>query len=257
MKAIRRMCVVLASLLVLCINVQEGNNVLSINPYPKDVYLRKSISINGVMLIKNCPLVQIVSVGGYAFVDSEYGGKWVSTESLVRNQEEGLSAELVLDRSTFSDNAYDSARVVWNLIPTNVQKRVVEKGWKIKVSETDLSKLSKSGEPKVSGLTVFSDKEMLLSGKSGSIYCSLLHEVGHVVDRGFSKKYRSSSQEFKEIYKREGINAELLNCNEDYCKSNCKEYFAECFSQMLLYEDYFKEKQPDTYNYIKRIIDNL
>lgn len=73
---------------------------------------------------------------------------------------------------------------------------------------------------------------------------SLLHEIGHIVERTYNL---SETEEFLELYNKVAHTGEITN-NDEYHRSNAREYFAESYKNyvkgILIYGDvydYFQE----------------
>lgn len=88
---------------------------------------------------------------------------------------------------------------------------------------------------------------------------SLLHEIGHYLDHGYSQYY-SGSSEFASIYSSEVSNFtntleyKIDNLGVSANIATSVEYFATAFSCYIAYPDDLRDKCPRTYEYYDRII---
>lgn len=257
MRHFRRLLVLVTVLLLLCLNIDNGE-VISIQLRNKTYYLKEEFETRGTCIRKNSKVVQSLRIGEFSVVSSDGITLVLHSDALNTKQYINADSECLLVKETFNKGTYNSAISVLGVVPQGVQNCLIEGNWKISIYDGKLEDVvSNRSENRVVGVTLPYEKEILLANDSEAVLKSLLHEVGHVIDRVYDDKGVSSSSEFVAIYEREKRGARLLNCNVEYCTSNSCEYFAECFNQYMLYGKVCKDNQPETYKFIKEYIDNL
>lgn len=137
-------------------------------------------------------------------------------------------------------------------LPENIHTLLKTSNWKIYTTKDNLGDLYFNGTiDNVSGVTIWSKKEIHLYENTIAFEKSVLHELGHAVDCELSI---NEDEIWKSIYIEEKEKAIFM---EDYGKSNIKEYFADSFLHYITNQEELKKICPKTYQYIDEIISIL
>ena len=142
-------------------------------------------------------------------------------------------------------------------IPLNIRQKFVDNGWKIYVTDKNLSKLfCNNVYNSIAGVTLYDEKIIYIEDRKNAVKLGTVHEIGHAIDEMLNTI--SYSQEFEELYNLEKNNfIEKNNINTDYARQNDSEYFAELFQQTILYPDSCKVNSPKSYEYMNNLIENI
>lgn len=112
------------------------------------------------------------------------------------------------------------------------------------------------GYSNVCGLTVPSEKIILIQAKESKFRRSVVHEIFHAFDNYLG--FVSKSAEFYEIYEAEKESFIVTGFTSDsHYKSNVKEYFAEA-CQMYVYDSgILQSSAPRTFDFVKHYIEGV
>ena len=112
-----------------------------------------------------------------------------------------------------------------NKLPVNALNRFKNSGWHIYVTDENIAKTVFNGKYKsVQGVTVYSDRTILIEARESAIRESTIHEFGHFID--YMKGFISDSDEFKKIYNEE-VNTFKSRIPNSSCVRDEQEFFAE------------------------------
>lgn len=147
-----------------------------------------------------------------------------------------------------------------NLVPSNIVNAAIANGWKFYVTSKDIASNYYNGDAsqywgKIVALTRWGEKEVFIyqnniktSGRS------VLHEMGHVLD--CMSGTATNSEEFDSIYNAEkGKYVGYTGDTNPDRIVNKKEYFASSFMQYILNNAGIRANAPQTYNFIKSLIE--
>ena len=167
-------------------------------------------------------------------------------------QQQGFELEnvLVLD-GNIADRSLGKVELYYQTVPWEIRKQFVKDGWKLAVTDRDISSAYYDGPVKgeLAGLTDSRVKTIYIHEKVHHIRNALLHEFGHYFDLrvgiasdedGFMSCYEKEKDVFVRPWK-----------SDTHAMSNTAEYFAESFQRFILEPETCKETQPLTYEYIK------
>ena len=104
-----------------------------------------------------------------------------------------------------------------------------------------------------SGVTLLKDEEIYISGTPENIDSSMLHEIGHAIEKSLG--YPSKKEEFIRIYEEEK-DLIFIEDNQEYYKSTNREYWAECFEMFISEPTRLQENGPRTYEYMREVLGN-
>jgi hypothetical protein len=139
-----------------------------------------------------------------------------------------------------------------NKLPDKVVKKFKSSGWTIAVTDKNLAKTYFNGVySSVRGVTIYSQKTILIEDRDAAVDNSPLHEMGHYVD--FISGMASKTSEFKSIYKEE-CNTFKKNIPNASSVRDEMEFFATIFCY------YYKDSAkctPKAKAYVEQIIANL
>lgn len=136
------------------------------------------------------------------------------------------------------------------LLPERLLLMIKEKGWSITITSEDIEDTYNSGVKDTIGLTLYYQNKIYLMADSYAIQSCMLHEIGHVVD--FMNDFISYGEKWRAIYKEE---AKRSGYEAYFCES-ASEYFAQAFQEYFIGGDILREQRPDTYEFIRKIIDS-
>ena len=112
-----------------------------------------------------------------------------------------------------------------NKLPSKALTRFKNSGWHIYVTDENIAKTVFNGKYKsVQGVTLYSDKTILIEARDVAIKESTIHEFGHFID--YMKDFTSDSKEFKKIYAEE-VNIFKSGIVNSSCVRDEQEFFAE------------------------------
>lgn len=155
---------------------------------------------------------------------------------------------VVCDKNT-NKCKLDYANRYWNKIPAKIRKEFVENGWKIILTDKDLSEEFFDGtEEKLCGVALYEIKTIYIENRDSAIKHGLVHEVGHVYD--YLYLFPSQNEEFERIYNTEKDKFVEYGVEESTSTDDISEYFAEAFAQSIMYPESCKKNQPKTYEYV-------
>ena len=122
-----------------------------------------------------------------------------------------------------------------NKLPKYLLEAFVNKGWHIYVTDENIAKTYFGGKySSVQGVTIYTDKVILIEKRSTAIKESTIHEFGHFVD--YATGFDSDSRYFMSVFDEEAsiFKSKITNSS---CVRDEQELFAEGF--------YYLFKNPD------------
>lgn len=155
--------------------------------------------------------------------------------------EDGVKSEVV-----------DCANRCWATVPTWLQQRFIDSGWKVVLSGTNLS--ARYGySVSIAGLTCSGEKTIYLDNRTRAVERAFMHELCHFLD--YSYGWPSGTDEFENIFNAEKTRyADLNGVGDGHTTSNVREYFASVVSDMIIYGADKIGDIPETYNYIMNYV---
>lgn len=139
-----------------------------------------------------------------------------------------------------------------NKLPSKALTRFKNSGWHIYVTDENIAKTVFNGKYKsVQGVTIYSDKTILIEARDVAIKESTIHEFGHFID--YMKDFTSDSKEFKKIYAEE-VNIFKSGIVNSSCVRDEQEFFAETLYYIYKNPSKCTEK---AYEYVNNIINNF
>ena len=197
---------------------------------------------------------------GYYFYDINKENNLVRNKAIQNTTQEEILYEkgnvdhpFVLDGDIKDSIVFYAASYYYSL-PEIIRMEFSKDGWQVVLTDKDISKEYYHGpiEGRLAGLTDCSDKRIYIHNTREDIQRAMIHEFGHFFD--YSIGMGSVSFEFKEIYEVEKELFKEKRKIDNHNISNEMEYFAETFSQFLLYPDILKKNCPQTYDYLMELI---
>ena len=139
-----------------------------------------------------------------------------------------------------------------NKLPVNVLNRFKNSGWHIYITDENIAKSVFYGKYKsVQGVTLYSDRTILIEARESAIKESTIHEFGHFID--YMKDFISDSDEFKSIYNEE-VNIFKSRIPNSSCVRDEQEFFAETL--YYIYKDQGKCTNQ-AYMYVNNILNKF
>lgn len=144
--------------------------------------------------------------------------------------------------------------IEYNLIqlPDYIKEQFTEDKWKIYITNEEMANSGLywglQDKSDIVGATSLIYKYIIIPNNDRSINMSVIHEMGHYIDR-FEYTY---TNDWKHIFISES--SEYLR---DYARTNRIEAFACEFMEYIQTPEELKEKAPLTYNYIHNILQNM
>ena len=114
-----------------------------------------------------------------------------------------------------------------NKLPQYLLKKFVSLGWHIYVTDENIAKTYFGGKySSVQGVTIYTDKVILIEKRTTAIKESTIHEFGHFVD--YASGFDSDSRYFMKVYEEEAslFKSKITNSS---CVRDEQELFAEGF----------------------------
>lgn len=205
--------------------------------------------------INNIPLLKRIK-----YVDIEFS-EVIKEEPEDINTEESIPEETEPKRTEWTfinNNGFDyntclEEQYQYDLVPSHILNPLINKGWTFYLTANDLGDTSKFH---VSGLCTFSNMIIQVRGDDGrGIQESTIHEVGHAVD--YELGWVSNTNEFINIYYNERNSFATYLSSNSHHTSDAAEYFADAFKRVIKESEKVKTYTPQTYSYIKNIIDTF
>ena len=145
----------------------------------------------------------------------------------------------------------------FNAIPDYILESMVDDGFKIVLQYDDIEH---NLDFDIIGLTVVDERKIYIDIKGNKEQNTLIHEVGHYVDRGIAKNFEttskklfsSSSSEFKCCFKKEKDAIEKRYGS--YAVKNEKEMFALVFTEIIIGDEDIYYIAPNSCRYVKSIM---
>jgi hypothetical protein len=135
------------------------------------------------------------------------------------------------------------------------QKFIEDNGYVIITDNINNERVLPSIEKKAAGTFIRGNnfkRICILAENSHDITSTVLHELGHYLD--YSLGYASKSFEFKKLfnkYKDIDLNNYDKQENFEYIRGNISEFYAERYSDYILYPSILKEYEPEIFDYFE------
>ena len=159
---------------------------------------------------------------------------------------------LVQKDGSVADKYVTKANKQMNKLPDKLVQKFRSNGWTIEVTDKNLAKTYFDGKySSVRGVTIYSQKKILIEDRDVAVENSPLHEFGHFID--YTTGLTSRTSEFKSIYKEECDTFKKRIPNASSVRDEM-EFFATVFCY------YYKDSSkltPKAKAYIEQIIENL
>ena len=133
-------------------------------------------------------------------------------------------------------------------VPETVLAEFNTRGWTYSIDFDRVAQFAEQLNVSCIGVTDYASKTIYISEAGATV-----HEFGHFLDKALG-----FPAEHERLFQAEAANSIL----RDYAKTNCKEYFADCFVFWVQYGDntermeQFKETAPQTYTYFETLAGN-
>jgi hypothetical protein len=137
-------------------------------------------------------------------------------------------------------------------LPSNAIRRFVNSGWHIYVTNENIANTIFNGKYKsVQGVTIYSERTILIEARETAIKESTLHEFGHFID--YITGFESDEKEFKGIYDEEvdTFKSRIINSS---CVRDEQEFFAETFYYYFINPS---KCTPKAYDFINKKLINI
>ena len=158
----------------------------------------------------------------------------------------------VMYESEVSSNVVDKLHGYLNVVPQAVIDKILEYDFSIVITNS-LIEYGENGMDYVLGLLSPGDRCIYVSQQN---IRGVVHELGHCFDYyvvSIEGRHRSNTDEWKDLYKREGafVGAlDMQSMNNVYNETEC---FAEAFSHYVLGKDY-SDMAPQIYQYMDDLV---
>ena len=165
-----------------------------------------------------------------------------------------LNDVLILD-GDIDKGSLAKVELYYQAVPLDIRKQFAEDGWKLVVTDQDISSTYYNGPVKgeLAGLADSLEKKLYVHEDHYHIRNALLHEFGHYLD--FRSGMVSNEDTFNTCYETEKEAFDRPWNPDTHAMSSEAEYFAESFQQYILEPATCKEHQPLTYEYIAALIE--
>lgn len=177
-------------------------------------------------------------------------------EEIIAEENENTINSMIIKDDDVADSYVNMTNNYLEKVPENIKEKLENEGWNIHITNKNLADEFKvEGYDKISGLTVYEEKNIYVEARSTAIKSSLIHEIGHAIDS--SSGFISQNNDFNDIYKNEQ-NSFVESGNEDssYGTTSNIEYFAESFNQFIQYPQQQNENTPETFKYMENLVEN-
>jgi hypothetical protein len=155
-------------------------------------------------------------------------------------------------KGNVSQSLINIANEELNKIPSNVLNKFESMGWHIYITDENIAKNYFDGVySSVQGVTIYTERIILIENRESAIRNSVIHEMGHFLDS--VTRYSSYSDEFNEIYNNE-VNTFKSRIVNSSCVRDTAEFFAETFFYM------YKNPSKCTegaYNYVLEKVNSI
>lgn len=191
-----------------------------------------------------------------------------NTDTSTQNDVKTTVATTVKTNVKTVDKKGSTDRTIITKTKTTVKTTKTALASKTSSAEVDIKSLAASAKPAIvnkfldMGYTLKIDSSVPYSGVFQSASKSITlkkannviyHELGHFV--AFTAQRADLTSEFKGIYNAE--KSKYTASNKAYVTQNASEYFAESFKNYTENSSKLKSERPDTFTYIKGIVDNF
>ena len=181
------------------------------------------------------------------------------TERFLANQGQAeislinIERVLVLD-GNINRKSIEKAKHYYQAIPWQIRKQFAEDGWKLVITDKDISSVYYNGPIKgeLAGLTDTNTKSIYIHEKRHHIRKAFLHEFGHYLD--YQNDFISGSDKLRTYFQREKSVFDRKWKPDTHAMSNAAEFFAESFQQFVLDPKTCKTHQPLTYRFIAQLM---
>lgn len=185
---------------------------------------------------------------------AETGQLYARIDNLKKSQDESVLIEysilpIYIEGDAQKKDAMEAANYL-KLLPDNLLLTLKEKGWSVVVTSKDIEDTYGSGVENTIGLTLYYQEKIYVLADSYAVQSCMLHEIGHVVD--FMNDFISYGEEWSIIYDKEAKNSGY----EPYFYKSASEYFAQAFQEYFLNGEALKVQGPNTYQFLKKIIES-
>ena len=132
-------------------------------------------------------------------------------------------------------------------VPESILQAFQDQGWTYTVDFTYLANISRERNLSCIGAADYAGKHIYVSEAS-----STLHEFGHFLDYILGSPSKTNG-----LFEEESKTTTAFLRN--YARTNCREYFADCFVYWVKYKDnagkieLFQKNAPKTYSYFRRL----
>lgn len=175
---------------------------------------------------------------------------------------EGMKSVFPENLFTIDDSCSDAQlkniEVQYKLVPHHIIESMINDEFEIIVQTEDIKS---QYDFDVIGLSVWDEKKIYIDARSQFNNFTLIHEIGHYVDRGLANNFATSSKtmfssnsdEFQTAYKKE--KQKIKSEYGEYYGSNEKEFFAAIFTQIILENNDIQSIAPKSCVFVKKIMD--
>lgn len=192
-------------------------------------------------------------VSGNYLLDEEPQTEQVVTQQSINNSLADSQLESMI---TFHDGVPHETQVAayqyWSMMPEQTRAKIHDNGWTIEVVNSRYLDDYYGEASSVVGITMHSRKHILMGNSVKHMRRALNHELGHAIDCIYN--WPSDSIEWNNIWLSEKDSMEIQEKFDNHPISNTTEFFAECVSQYIQYNDILYRTCPKAYKYISKYV---
>lgn len=136
-------------------------------------------------------------------------------------------------------------------VPVRVLNGIQTKGYRFELVENVAASSNSKGV--FCGMTIPSEKRILIQAKESKFRRAVVHEIFHAYDDYLN--WMSESMEFHQIFQEEQDSFVVHDYTSKHYLSSVKEFWAEACQEYIYHPDELKKNTPKTYEFVKKYID--